>query len=129
MRENQIRVAIFAAIVTVSGALSSADAAPAPACAKITSACEAAGFVRGGAKTGNGLRRHCVAPIMRGSSLPSRQATKPLPHIAASLVADCKTQRGAGRNFMDGKAARKLPGEARQRVMQIAQRYIGRLHD
>jgi hypothetical protein len=30
---------------------------------------------------------------------------------------------------MDGKAARKLPGEARQRVMQVAQRYIGRLHD
>jgi hypothetical protein len=127
MRENQIRVAIFAAIVTVSGALSSADAAPAPACAKITSACESAGFVRGGAKTGNGLHRHCVAPIMHGSS--PRQATRPLPHIAASIVADCKAQRGAGRNFMDGKTARKLPGEARQRVMQIAQRYIGRLLD
>jgi hypothetical protein len=30
---------------------------------------------------------------------------------------------------MDGKIARKVPGEARQRVMQIAQRYIGWLHN
>jgi hypothetical protein len=121
VRESQILVAIFAAIVAVFGALSSADAAPAPACAEIRSACEAAGFVRGG-----GLHRHCIAPIMRGS-LPPRRATKPLPHIAASLVADCKTQRKAGRNFMGTKTARK--GEVRQRVMQIAQRFIGRLRD
>src|ERR1700738_3737924 len=117
VRESQILVAIFAAIVAVFGALSSADAAPAPACAEIRSACEAAGFVRG---------RHCIAPIMRGSQ-PPRRATKPLPHIAASLVADCKTQRKAGRNFMDTKTARK--GEGSQRVMQIAQRFIGRLRD
>src|ERR1700737_55792 len=123
VRESQILVAIFAAIVAVFGALSSADAAPAPACAEIRSACEAAGFGRGG-----GLHRHCIAPIMRGS-LPPRRATKPLPHIAASLVADCKTQRKAGRNFMDTKTARKLPGEVRQRVMRIAQRFIGRLRD
>jgi hypothetical protein len=63
---------------------------------------------------------------MRGSQ-PPRRATKPLPHIAASLVADCKTQRKAVRNFMDTKTARK--GEVRQRVMQIAQRFIGRLRD
>jgi hypothetical protein len=124
VRESQILVAIFAAIVAVFGALSSADAAPAPACAEIRSACEAAGFARGG-----GLHRYCIAPIMRGSSLPSHRATKPLPHIAASLVADCKTQRKAGRNFMDTKTARKLPGEVRQRVMRIAQRFIGRLRD
>ena len=123
VRESQILVAIFAAIVPVFGALSSADAAPAPACAEIRSACEAAGFVRGG-----GLHRHCIAPIMRGSQ-PPRRATKPLPHIAASLVADCKTQRKAGRNFMNTKTARKLPGEVRQRVMRIAQRFIGRLRD
>jgi hypothetical protein len=123
VRESQILVAIFAAIVAVFGALSSADAAPAPACAEIRSACEAAGFVRGG-----GLHRRCIAPIMRGS-LPPRRATKPLPHIAASLVADCKTQRKAGRNFMDTKTARKLPGEVRQRVMRIAERFIGRLRD
>jgi hypothetical protein len=127
-RENQIRVAVLATIVAAFMTLSSADAAPAPTCAQIRSACEAAGFVRGGGKMGNGLHRHCIAPIMHGS-LPPRRAAKPLPHIAASAVADCKAQRGAARNFMDSKTARKLPGEARQRLMQIAQRYIGRLRD
>jgi hypothetical protein len=92
MRENQSRVAILATIVAAFGTLASADAAPrAPACAEIRSACEAAGFVRGGAKTGNGLLVHCIAPIMRGS-LPPPRASKPLPHIDASLIADCKTQ-------------------------------------
>jgi hypothetical protein len=89
--ENQIRVVILAAIVAVFGTVSSVDAAPAPACAEIRSACEAAGFVRGGAKTGNGLLVHCIAPIMRGS-LPPPRASKPLPHVAANLIADCKTQ-------------------------------------
>jgi hypothetical protein len=115
MRENQVRVAIFAVVVTVFGTLSSADAAPAPACEKIASACEAAGFVRGGARTGNGLHRDCIAPIMHGSSLPPRQGTKPLPHIAGSLVADCKAERKAERDNLLGE------------VMQIAQPFIGRL--
>jgi hypothetical protein len=119
MHGNQICVAILATTIAAFGTLSAANAAPAPACAKITSACEAAGFVRGGARTGNGLHRHCVAPIMRGT-LTSQRASKPLPHVAASLVADCKTQRGA---------TRKFPGEARERVMQMAQRFIGRLRD
>jgi len=30
---------------------------------------------------------------------------------------------------MNTKTARKLPGEVRQRVMRIAQRFIGRLRD
>ena len=101
MRENQVRVAILATIVAVLGTLSGADAAPAPACAEIRSACEAAGFVRGGARTGNGLRRDCIAAIMHGS-LPPRRATKPLPHIAASVVADCKSQKSAAAGIRRG---------------------------
>jgi hypothetical protein len=42
---------------------------PAPAphpCAKLKAACEAAGFVRGGAKDGKGLLKDCMMPIMSG---------------------------------------------------------------
>jgi hypothetical protein len=101
MRENQIRVAILAILVATLGTPSGADADPASACAEIRSACEAAGFVRGGAKTGNGLRRDCIAPIMSGT-VPSRGTTKPLPHVAASLVADCKSQKSAAADFRRG---------------------------
>jgi hypothetical protein len=110
MRVNQIRVTILGILVAALGTLCGADAAPASACAEIRSACEAAGFVRGGAKTGNGLRRDCIVPIMNGT-LPSRGNTKPLPHVAASLVAECKSQKSAAADFRRG-----VLGEVMQRL-------------
>ena len=69
-------------------------------CAQILATCEQAGFVRGGAPTGNGLQVDCVRPIMAGT--PQRpRATKPLPKVDAELISACKTrnpnfgQRGA----------------------------------
>jgi hypothetical protein len=35
-------------------------------------------------------------------TLPSRRTTKPLPHVAASLVADCKSQKSAAADFRRG---------------------------
>jgi hypothetical protein len=74
MHNNQIHLAILGAIIVVFGAVSSAvDAAPRPrACVEIRSACEHAGFVRGGARAGNGLFVDCIAPIMRGTRQPRR---------------------------------------------------------
>jgi len=62
-----------------------------PACAEIRAACKQAGFVRGHAKTGEGIFLDCIAPIMGGTPQP-RRASRPLPTISPQLVADCKTQ-------------------------------------
>jgi hypothetical protein len=86
------RLAILGTLIAGIGTVSCADAAPrAPACAEIRSACAAAGFVRGGARAGNGLAVDCIAPIMRGTPQP-RRASKPLPQIDQGLIAECKTQ-------------------------------------
>jgi hypothetical protein len=43
------------------------DPAPAPhPCAKLKAACEAGGFVKGGAKDGKGLLKDCMMPVMAG---------------------------------------------------------------
>jgi arylsulfatase A-like enzyme len=60
-------------------------------CAQILAVCESAGFVRGGAGTGNGLQVDCVRPIMAGT--PQRgKAGKPLPQVGAQIIAACKTR-------------------------------------
>jgi hypothetical protein len=60
-------------------------------CAEIFATCQQAGFVRGGAKSGQGLLVDCVAPIMQDRPQP-RRASKPLPPIDPQLVASCKAQ-------------------------------------
>jgi arylsulfatase A-like enzyme len=72
----------------------------------ITAACQEAGFVRGGAREGNGLMVDCVAPIMRGT--PQRpKASKPLPPIDPQLVAACQARNPS---FGQPKAARSQAG-------------------
>jgi N-acetylglucosamine-6-sulfatase len=60
------------------------DAAP---CQRIMTACLDAGFVRGGAGSGMGLKKDCINPIMQGR--PPRGAALPLPWINPRLVAAC----------------------------------------
>jgi len=60
-------------------------------CAQIIAACEGAGFVQGGAKSGNGLQVDCVQPIMQGRAA-AHKASKPLPEVDAQLVAACKAR-------------------------------------
>jgi hypothetical protein len=62
------------------------------ACAAIRALCEQAGFVRGGARTGDGLFVDCIAPIIQQTPQPPR-ASRPLPKIDPQLVADCKAQK------------------------------------
>ncbi len=66
-------------------------------CEQITAACKKAGFVQGGARTGNGLLIDCVNPIMQGKAQPGK-ASKPLPQIDPQLVESCKASNpGFGR--------------------------------
>src|SRR5262249_50321275 len=57
-------------------------------CQQVMSACRYAGFVQGGARTGNGLWKDCINPIMHGSA--QRGATLPLPRVSPSIVAACR---------------------------------------
>jgi hypothetical protein len=60
-------------------------------CGEIRAACEQAGFVPGGAKSGIGLAVDCVAPIMQGK--PQRpKASVALPAVDAQLVEACKVR-------------------------------------
>jgi hypothetical protein len=92
MRRGQIWVAVLGGFLVGLGAVVSVQAAPRQrACAEIRAACEQAGFVQGGAKTGDGLFVDCIAPIIRGTPQP-RRASKPLPQVDGKLVEDCKAQ-------------------------------------
>jgi hypothetical protein len=72
-------------------------------CAQIAAACQQAGFVRNGAKSGIGIVVDCIRPIMVGTP-QGVQGVKPLPQIDPQLVAACKQQNP---NF--GTARRASP--------------------
>jgi len=61
------------------------------ACAKVKSACVNAGFVQGGLKSGTGLWKDCIEPILEGKAQPHK-ASKELPQIDPQIVAACKQQ-------------------------------------
>jgi N-acetylglucosamine-6-sulfatase len=73
------------------GVASASQSAPQGPCAQIIAACQDAGFVQGGAKTGNGLQVDCIEPIMQGKAA-EYQASKPLPGVDPQLVAACKAK-------------------------------------
>jgi len=60
-------------------------------CEQIVATCQSAGFVRGGAAAGNGVIPDCVAPIVQGIA-PRRAGGRPLPQVAAELIAACKAR-------------------------------------
>jgi len=108
MHRNQIWAAILGTFIVGLGTALSVQAAPRQrACAEIRAACEQAGFVQGGARSGDGLFVDCIVPIMRGTPQP-RRASRPLPPINLQLVADCKAQNP---NFGERNAP---PSQARQ---------------
>ena len=69
------------------------------ACKKIVEACKAAGFVQGEWKTGNGLWKDCVDPIVQGTG-PVAGATHALPTVDASAISECKSKHP---KFGEGK--------------------------
>jgi hypothetical protein len=89
MCRTRVLVAICTIAVTL-GAACALQAAPRQGpCVEIFAACQQAGFVRGGARSGDGLQVDCVRPIMQGT--PQRpRASKPLPQIDPQLVSACK---------------------------------------
>src|SRR5262249_25997334 len=60
-------------------------------CREIVVACQQAGFIQGGARTGDGIQVDCVRPILLGTAQP-RRATRPLPQIDPQIVAACKAR-------------------------------------
>jgi arylsulfatase A-like enzyme len=91
MGRNRIWSAAVGMLILAAGVLAADAQGRQPACAAIRQACEMAGFVQGGAKSGEGIVIDCIAPIMRGAPQP-RRATLPLPEIDPQLVAQCRTQ-------------------------------------
>ncbi len=60
-------------------------------CAQIIAACQSAGFVQGGAKSGTGLQVDCIEPIMQGNAAENK-ASRPLPVVDPQVVAACKAR-------------------------------------
>ena len=69
-------------------------------CKEIKEACEAAGFVKGGAKEGKGLWMDCIAPIMQGTT--AKKSVLPLPAVDPKIIAACKQKKP---DFGSGKVA------------------------
>jgi hypothetical protein len=73
--KNQTRLSILSALVLASSAVAFSAFADEP-CKQIKTACEGAGFTKGGHKTGNkGLFIDCMKPIMAGQSVPGVTVT------------------------------------------------------
>jgi len=89
-----LAIALGALVILVIGlgatSASRASQAQGP-CAQIIASCEGAGFVQGGAKSGNGLQVDCVQPIMQGRAA-EHKASRPLPEVDAQLIAACKAR-------------------------------------
>ena len=92
MRRNRVWAVVLGTSIVGLGPATFVQAAPRERpCAAIRALCEQAGFVRGGARTGDGLFVDCIAPIIQHTPQPPR-ASRPLPQIDPQLVADCKVQ-------------------------------------
>ena len=76
-------------------------------CAQIAAACEQAGFVRNGAKSGIGIVVDCIRPVMVGTP-QGVQGVKPLPQIDPQLVAACKQRNPT---FGTARRANPQPGQ------------------
>jgi len=110
MRKTAIRIGMFCGIIMLAGAAAPSVAQPAGPCGQIVTACQQAGFVQGGARTGDGIQVDCVRPIMQGSGQP-RRATKPLPDIDPQLVTACKARNpNFGLGQRNGPPADTPPG-------------------
>ncbi len=86
---NHLIGVVSGLVIGFGVALTSHAAVAGESCEQIRAACEAAGFVRGGVKTGKGLQVDCLEPIMQGTALP-QQGGIVLPQIDPKVVAACK---------------------------------------
>ena len=110
MRKTAIRIGMFCGIIMLVGSTVPGAGQPAGPCGQIVTACQQAGFVQGGARTGDGIQVDCVRPIMQGSGQP-RRASKPLPDIDPQLVAACKARNpNFGLGQRNGPPADTPPG-------------------
>jgi hypothetical protein len=91
MCEGWSRFAMGSAALCTSIAFCLQAYAAAGACAQIRRACQDAGFVEGGVRSGNGLKIDCVDPILAGKPQP-RSVSLPLPQIDAQVIAACKSE-------------------------------------
>jgi N-acetylglucosamine-6-sulfatase len=79
-------VGLAAPMAAPMAAPASRDQGP---CDQIKAACQSAGFVPGGARTGSGLLADCLKPIIEGTGQP-RRSRKPLPPVDAQVLAACQ---------------------------------------
>ena len=91
------------------------------ACGQIKSACVNAGFVQGGLKSGTGLWKDCIEPILQGKTQP-RKASKGLPQIDPQIVAACKQQNPSFGNLQSrsDQAAQSIPPASTTNAQQTA---------
>ncbi len=101
MRRYEIHIAALA-LILAAGPAAAQQGVPKP-CAALRQVCAQAGFVRQGARAGEGLVVDCIRPIMQGIPQPPR-ATKPLPAVDPQLVEACRAQNP---NFGMGNAAQQ----------------------
>jgi hypothetical protein len=107
---RQLPISIAALYTFVAGPVGPLTAQPPQGwgpCGQVTAACKAAGFTLGSASAGTGLQADCVIPVMQGIAQPAA-AARPLPQVAAQVVAACKASNP---RFGQGptSAARKAP--------------------
>jgi len=74
--------------------LATALATPDP-CLQLKAACKAAGFIPGGMKTGDGLYKDCINPILAGRGVKTSRSGRALPHVDPQIVTACRTAQGA----------------------------------
>jgi N-acetylglucosamine-6-sulfatase len=111
MPKTRMRIAAICQIMMAFGGVAAAHAQAAGPCREIVVACQQAGFIQGGARTGDGIQVDCVRPILLGTAQP-RRATKPLPQIDPQIVAACKARNPDFRQRNAAPAQAAPPADA-----------------
>ena len=98
MRVNRLRagVAVTLAVASLFSIEAGGVARAQDACARIRSACLAAGFRQGAARSGRGVEVDCIDPILQHRRAPERSVL-PLPHVNPQVVEACLNPAAARR--------------------------------
>ena len=100
MRIRLDRLMVLLTTLTLASTMNISPVSAARACGEIRKACEAAGFVQGGGKNGNGIVQDCIKPLLNGTPQP-RKATLSLPQVPSETLSACKTENpdfGSGKD-------------------------------
>jgi arylsulfatase A-like enzyme len=110
MAGNLSRVETLVVLALAIVAATASTARGEGACEQINDACRDAGFVRGRAASGEGLRLDCFEPLVQGRTAST--SSRALPRVDPALIAACRAEKASASGGTDSPADSAQPPPA-----------------